>query len=438
MFSTTVPDQAVLDAQLKALFTPATASGSIATFDNGGDDIPVSEFECEIVAQQGSGTPNPSDPLPITGFSQADITVCGKNLFDSSTLVQGGVSSTGIDTVSNVRVRSGYFYLPSGDYIIKSDVYIDTVNFYDSADSSTFISRVIGSSSQISFTLTNGCYVRIAFRKPNTSAEIIPSEVTNTQLEKGEQPTTYAAYTGNLYTVSFGQTIYGGRLIYANGQWSIEATHREYVFDGTETPITYGSGYRYVVLTGKEGKSYGQYDTPNAISNQYVAISRNDIQSGSTGFSLTGDTILLSTDTPTGIQIVYELASPVIIPITSSTRVKTISGDNNIYSNTGDCELKYFTDGSDTIADIVEQVSYTKEQTDAEINEVRGTFVTGTLTAGSTSITLSDASITTTSTIDIYTSTFGIQPTNAVVATGSITLTFLAQASDITVKVRVS
>lgn len=64
--------------------------------------------------------------------------------------------------------------------------------------------------------------------------------------------------------------------------------------------------------------------------------------------------------------------------------------------------------------------------------------VSGTLTAGSTSITLSDASITTTSTIDIYTDVFGIQPTNAVVATGSITLTFLAQASDITVKVRVS
>ena len=75
------------------------------------------------------------------------------------------------------------------------------------------------------------------------------------------------------------------------------------------------------------------------------------------------------------------------------------------------------------------------------INEVADgayTEVTGTLVTGATSITLSDASITTTSTIDIYTDVFGIQPTNAVVATGSITLTFLAQASDITVKVRVS
>ena len=72
--------------------------------------------------------------------------------------------------------------------------------------------------------------------------------------------------------------------------------------------------------------------------------------------------------------------------------------------------------------------------------EARSTYteVTGTLLTGATSITLSDASITTTSTIDIYTDVFGIQPTNAVVASGSITLTFLAQSSDITVKVRVS
>lgn len=75
------------------------------------------------------------------------------------------------------------------------------------------------------------------------------------------------------------------------------------------------------------------------------------------------------------------------------------------------------------------------------INEVASgayTEVTGTLTAGQTSLTLSDASITTTSTIDINTDVFGIQPTNAVVVSGSITLTFLAQASDLSVKVRVS
>lgn len=66
------------------------------------------------------------------------------------------------------------------------------------------------------------------------------------------------------------------------------------------------------------------------------------------------------------------------------------------------------------------------------------TELTDTLTSGSTTLTISDASITATSTIDIYTDVFGVQPTNAVVTSGQIVLTFLAQNSDLSVKVRVS
>ena len=69
------------------------------------------------------------------------------------------------------------------------------------------------------------------------------------------------------------------------------------------------------------------------------------------------------------------------------------------------------------------------------INEVKGKEVTGTLIAGNTSITLQDASITTTSTIDIYTDVFGISPESVSVATGEITITFEAQSSDMGVKV---
>lgn len=65
------------------------------------------------------------------------------------------------------------------------------------------------------------------------------------------------------------------------------------------------------------------------------------------------------------------------------------------------------------------------------------TEVTGTLSVGSTSITLSDASITTSSTIDVFVDTFGVNPTGMTVATGSVTLTFDAQESALGVKVRV-
>lgn len=64
--------------------------------------------------------------------------------------------------------------------------------------------------------------------------------------------------------------------------------------------------------------------------------------------------------------------------------------------------------------------------------------VTGTLIAGQTSITLSDASILTTSTLDFYTDVYGVNPTAVSVSTGSVILTFAAQQSNLGVKVRVS
>lgn len=60
--------------------------------------------------------------------------------------------------------------------------------------------------------------------------------------------------------------------------------------------------------------------------------------------------------------------------------------------------------------------------------------VTGTLTAGQTGITLSNAAITTDSTIDIYTDAYGVNPTGVTVANGSITLTFTAQLTNLGVK----
>lgn len=91
---------------------------------------------------------------------------------------------------------------------------------------------------------------------------------------------------------------------------------------------------------------------------------------------------------------------------------------------------------------VAENTTYVNLETTSKnlvgaINEVNGTWLTGTLTAGQTSLTLSDASITISSTIDYYTDAFGVSPTNVVVTTGQIVLTFPAQASDLGVKVRV-
>lgn len=63
--------------------------------------------------------------------------------------------------------------------------------------------------------------------------------------------------------------------------------------------------------------------------------------------------------------------------------------------------------------------------------------VTGTLTAGQTSITLSDSSITTNSTIEVF-NDLDIPYNSKTLTTGSITLAFDAQSNNMVVKVRVS
>lgn len=69
------------------------------------------------------------------------------------------------------------------------------------------------------------------------------------------------------------------------------------------------------------------------------------------------------------------------------------------------------------------------------INKTTETVLTGTLTTGSTTLTLTDNAITTTAMYDFYTDVFGVNPTAVTVSTGSMTLTFEARQSDLNVKV---
>ena len=50
-----------------------TASGSVASFADGGDNIPVKSLVADITAvQAGSGTPSPSNVRAISGFDNVD------------------------------------------------------------------------------------------------------------------------------------------------------------------------------------------------------------------------------------------------------------------------------------------------------------------------------------------------------------------------------
>lgn len=62
---------------LGAYVTP-TASGSIASFDDGADDLPVKSLMVDIdPAQAGSGEPSPTNVRPISGWTGAKVTKAG-------------------------------------------------------------------------------------------------------------------------------------------------------------------------------------------------------------------------------------------------------------------------------------------------------------------------------------------------------------------------
>ena len=102
----------------------------------------------------------------------------------------------------------------------------------------------------------------------------------------------------------------------------------------------------------------------------------------------------------------------------------------------------------DTMAKkVVNETDYSTLQTTDKkiigaINEVNAKAskvdITGTLTAGQTSITLSDASITASSFIQVFAGNGNVNYTSISSTSGSVTIGFLAQASDMTVTVRIS
>lgn len=90
--------------------------------------------------------------------------------------------------------------------------------------------------------------------------------------------------------------------------------------------------------------------------------------------------------------------------------------------------------------EFLEDLVTTKHQgaVTASIFNIPFNEVSGTLTAGSTSLTIQNGLITTASTIDVYTDRFGIGPTNISVTSGQVVLTFESQSFNLAVKVRIT
>ena len=144
----------------------------------------------------GQASPNPSYPQEIKY-------VRGKNLFDKSLLEQGGMSGQpeyyGLDFESTSRVRTNYVeVLPNTTYSISINGTGKVIAYFFEYNSNKIASETVpyvavNSNTHTFTTAPTTHYIRVAFGNSDSS-NIVPSDVTEAQIEQNSQVTPYLPY----------------------------------------------------------------------------------------------------------------------------------------------------------------------------------------------------------------------------------------------------
>lgn len=249
---------------------------------------PLVSLKAEIKAVQASGTPSPSNPLPITGFSECNITACGVNLFDKTNVFEGYI----IDTNGNFSTRNGdastdFISVVGGArYYVKSEQTSGMWgSWYD--ENKEYISACTGYANGVITAPTTAKFVRLTAVHNSGNVDTFGINYPSTDHD-------YHAYNGQTATIDLNGTRYGG------------------VLDVTRGVLTV---------------THGEIASYNGEQINEPWLSSMDVYS--------------SGDTPTtGAQVVYPLATPFEIALTP-TQISAIAGQNNVFSDTGECEVKY-------------------------------------------------------------------------------------------------
>ena len=306
-----------LKGDLTSLLPVDTASGAIANFDT---DLALDLVSCKasIVASQPSGTPTPSNPLAISGYTGVNLTRCGVNLFDNDKLViasypypsmtfdkatylKAGTYTASINNISNATSwRFGFRFFDLSGNIITSAItnglvsFVSDMAFSDAYDSNqTCLQSADTTGTTVKITLTADCYIVGCISNGNVGA----TTTLDYQIETGASASSFVAYNGTTYTIAFGQTVYGGVLDVTNG--TLTVTHDN--------------------IASYNGES---------INEPWLSSMDVYTEGG----------------TPTtGAQVVYPLTTPVTLTLTlTPTQVRALVGVNNVFNDTnGNTEVSY-------------------------------------------------------------------------------------------------
>lgn len=309
--------------------------------------------------QSGSGDPSPENIRPIIGWDEANVSVCGTNVWDEEWEV-GGFWDNGNPRSDFNGIRSKN-YIPTKPNLTMSATFpFSFVFFYDK--DKTVLSYAV---TNTTFTTPENCaYFKFATGLKD-GAYYGTTYNNDISINYPSTDTSYHTYNGTTKTITWSSqgTLYKAEINLTTGKGQI--MHKKKVLDGTQTilqanwlPTSNGVGwtYPYSVLGDSKIVTSG---VPNMLCNSLEVKNYNAIYQGDLGItlyystyasiclrqantSLTTKKLINAYLAENPIEIVYELATPIEFTLTPE-EIKLLKGTNNIWADTGDVgDVRYF------------------------------------------------------------------------------------------------
>ena len=309
-----------------------------------------------------------SNICPISGWTGAKVTRTGKNLLDSSEVVDGYISTSGVLTPPTSFVNektSGFIPIPTGTTSVTITATIQTadqkwatVAFYD--ENKNFISRANAVTTD-TYTVSNTAtvpasakYARACWRNYNGG---------DIQINYGTQ-SPYEAPSIQTYTIDLDGTRYGGTLDVTSGKLTVDKV--AVTIDGNNIKFNqieeYGTlnrfGFAYPSGLSANYTGNTTYCLADKLTPSYdntIGINQNRPEGyycfphssaffvsmpSSTITSIVGANAWAGDNTP---KVVYPIATPIEVDLTP-TQISTLLGTNNIFADCGDTTVDYYAD----------------------------------------------------------------------------------------------
>jgi hypothetical protein len=328
--------QAAMLAPVSDLVTLGESSGSIASFST---DISDKLFSCYVnvvASQAGSGTPAPDNVRAISGWSACGLSAISSNMWDEQWELVGGTSVSSKNFIPVKPNTTYYAKIPTGWL---------TIQEYDKTQTA------VGSTySKVNAPFTTGSDTY--FIKFSASSAYGTTYQNNISINYPSTDTAYHKYNGTTHNIPFNQTVYGGVLDVLSGVLTVTHGYLDlgsinWTYRGPAMPNVFSSDEITGYNKATNNAMCEIYDWGGLIGGVSLVTANNTIYlyAGGQGFYVYAkDTRYTDANqfktAMNGKYFVYELATPTVIQFTP-TEVKTILGQNNIFADCGDIDLKY-------------------------------------------------------------------------------------------------